>query len=91
MFVPIIFDLFFMLKHASSHGLAVLVTTVASAFLVEILKPEFPEFINSVGVFSKHFVKLLHIPFKPETFTVILIASLLAMVWGIFFKLRMKQ
>jgi len=80
-----------MVKHASSHGIAVLVTTVSSAFLIELFKPQFPELLKLAEGLSKQITKTFNIPLKPETFTVIIVASLLAGIWGIFFKLTLKK
>lgn len=80
-----------MVKHASSHGFAVLVCTVASAFLVETLKPQYPLIMESLQRNSEKLIQTTNIPLNPEAFSVVFIASLLAFIWGVFFKIRVKN
>ena len=79
-----------MIKHATSHGMAVLICTVSSSFLVETLKPHFPKVIRQIQYGSANFLKAANIPLHSDVFTVILLACLLAMIWGIFFKLKQQ-
>lgn len=81
-----------MIRHASSHGFSVLVCTIMAAFLIEILKPLIPGFISIIEDFSYKLVSLFAIPLPVESLAIILLASLLAILWGIFFKLSyLKQ
>ena len=79
-----------MVKHASSHGFAVLVCTIASSFIVEILKPRVPHFMVLVQEYSERVVVAFNIPMSTEGLSIIFIASILALIWGVFFKLRSK-
>lgn len=77
-----------MVKHATSHGASVLFCTIIAAFLVEILKFKLPELIENLESFSYKAVILFNIPLSVQSFSIILISSSLAIIWGIFFKIR---
>ena len=80
-----------MVKHASSHGFAVLICTVTSAFLIEVLKPLLPEFYRRVQILSIRLIHLFDIPIHVEFLNVIILASILALIWGMFFKRYLKS
>ncbi len=80
-----------MVRHATSHGFSVLMCTIVSAFLVEVIRPNFPVIINSFERFSGYIVNLFSLPFTVREFNTVLVASILAMIWGAFFKLQTKK
>ena len=77
-----------MVKHASSHGFSVLLCTVLASFLVEALKPYYPELLNKVESISRRLIEIFGVPLNVEYLTVVLIASITAVLWGAIFKLR---
>lgn len=77
-----------MVRHASSHGFSVLMCTIVASFLVEVLKPFIPGLLDRIRGVSNLLVELFGIPLSVDFFTIVLVASALALIWGIFFKLR---
>ena len=80
-----------MVRHGSSHGLSVLVCTFLAAFLIDVLKPILPGLVARMARISDWFVAVFSVPFSPDQFNIILVASFLAILWGIFFKMRLKN
>jgi uncharacterized membrane protein YozB (DUF420 family) len=80
-----------MLKHASSHGLSVLVCSILAAVFVSVLEPTFPKLINKVEGFSLALVDKLNLPMEASYFSIMLFAVILAAVWGVFFKLSQRS
>lgn len=83
--------MFLVVRHASSHGLSVLVCTISSALLIEILKPKLPHLMESMTNISTKFLKVIHIPMPTESLNILLLATVLAVLWGIFFKLGFSR
>ena len=77
-----------MVKHGASHGLSVLLCTVVSAYLVEISKTLLPKFFERVSHIGMKIREFIHVPLSDEYFNILLMATILAIIWGIFFKLR---
>lgn len=80
-----------MQKHGISHGLAVLFTSVTSAFFIDMLRPKFPSLVNIIDNISLTVITLFHIPLSPRALSVIIIAVVLSYFWGIIFKLLHKD
>ena len=80
-----------MIKHASSHGLSVLVCSVLAAVIVSVLEPTFPKLIHKVEGFSLGLVDKLNLPMEGRYFSIVLVAVILAAVWGVFFKLSKRN
>lgn len=80
-----------MIKHASSHGLSVFMCTIISAIIIELLKPLLPELFSKFEIYSKKILEFIPLPISPEYFNILLIASVLGILWGIFFKLRFDR
>ena len=80
-----------MVRHASSHGFSVLMCTILSAFLIDLLRPVLPRFMSYLEDTSNYIVTVFSLPFSVQQFNVVLVASILAMFWGIFFKLQNKK
>lgn len=77
-----------MIKHASSHGLSVFMCSIISAIIVELLILYLPIVLEPVSKLSLFILTYLPIPIPVEQLNIVLLASLLAALWGIFFKLR---
>ena len=77
-----------MVKHASSHGFAVLVCTIIAAFIIELLKPNMPQLLGKVNSLSHKVIGIFNIPLTPEFLSIVMLSGLLAMIWGIFFKIK---
>lgn len=74
-----------MIRHGSSHGLAVLICTLASGFLIATLRAFLPDLLS---VFSKGCIFLcsfLALPYPPKSVELILIAAVMASIWGAAF------
>jgi len=74
-----------MKKHATSHGLAVLVCTVASGVLVKMGLEYKNDIIIQLNNFSRKIIDLLDIDFAPDAISTVLIAIILAAIWGVAF------
>lgn len=77
-----------MVRHGSSHGFAVLVCTIAAALLIELVRDKIPRVVASLDGFSEKLIALFNIPFPPNYISTVLFASMLAFIWGVFFKIR---
>lgn len=80
-----------MVRHATSHGFSVLMCIIISEFLIEVIRPVFPQLIFFSEGISENLVNFFHLPFSIQEFNRILIASLLAIFWGVFFKLQSRK
>jgi len=76
-----------MVKHATSHGFAVLMCTIISAFLINTLSQLLPQVIRKVDELSILLINQFNVPLSIEYLSISIVASLLAMLWGIFFKI----
>ena len=74
-----------MKKHASSHGLAVLVCTVIAGVLVRVAHDYFPSAVRLLDELSNFIVKSLNLNYRPQDISVLLLAVALAVIWGIGF------
>lgn len=77
-----------MIKHGASHGLSVLVSTILAAFIVELLKPLIPNLLERMNMLSSPLIDNMHLPITVDFLSIILLASILAILWGMFFKKR---
>ena len=77
-----------MVRHGTSHGFSVLVCTILAAFLIEIFKPFLPKIYEHVDRTSIWLVENFQVPVSVEYLSITLVASVLAILWGIFFKVR---
>lgn len=80
-----------MIKHGASHGFSVLGCTIIAAFIVEMLKPLLPNLIKRFSEFSTPIIEKFHLPISVEFFNVLLLATILAVLWGMFFKRRIVR
>ena len=83
--------MFPIIRHASSHGLSVLICTIASAFLIELIRPLLPNLMAGFSRISTKIVNALYLPMTVENMNILLLATVLAVIWGIFFKLRLNK
>jgi len=81
-----------MVKHTASHGFAVLGSTIVSALLIEAIKPLVPNFFlwfeNQI---RENLLKYLPSNLSPKYVTIIILATLLGLLWGWFFKKRFDR
>jgi hypothetical protein len=80
-----------MVKHASSHGLSVFMCTIISALIIELFKPLLPDLFAKIESYSNKILEIIPIPISPQYFHILLIATVLGILWGIFFKLRFDR
>lgn len=80
-----------MVKHASSHGLSIFMCTIISAIIVELFKPLLPELFAKFENYTQQILNYIPIPIDPKYFNILLIATVLGIIWGIFFKLRFDR
>ena len=74
-----------MKKHGLSHGLAVLGCTISSALLVDIVRKHVPlvsDFVTRVSVALRD---SFEIQYAPDHISIVLYASILAVLWGVAF------
>lgn len=74
-----------MRRHAASHGLAVLVTSIAASLLTAIMKDLLPFTIEALEGVARVLVEISSLPITAQALAIILVASGLALVWGIAF------
>ena len=77
-----------MVRHGTSHAFSVLLCTILAAFLIEILKPFLPKLYANVDRTSLWIIENFQVPVSLEHLSITLVASVLAILWGIFFKIR---
>ena len=80
-----------MIRHGGSHGLAVLICTLSSGFLIAMLRIYVPELLSVFSKVSTFLCVLLHLPYPPKWVELILVASIMAGIWGIAFSLMHKD
>lgn len=74
-----------MVRHATSHGLATLVCTLSSGMLVHMGRQFYPGLYGTVEKFCRNFLHVMKIDFSSTTLVTLIIALLLAMIWGVAF------
>jgi hypothetical protein len=74
-----------MKKHGSSHGLAVLICTITSGLLIHIGRDYYPQLINWLEEGSRFIVELLNIDYPSKSVSILILASVLAVIWGMAF------
>ncbi len=80
-----------MKKHASSHGLAVFFCTICSGWLVRLSYDHHPLAMEYMERISEYFIKILSLNFSSGDLSSLIIAVMLAMVWGMCFKIIHKD
>jgi hypothetical protein len=74
-----------MKKHAVSHGVAVLVCTISSALLVDVVQRNVPAVYEFFHKFSLLIIEQFELRHRPDYITILIYASVLAVVWGVAF------
>ena len=74
-----------MKKHATSHALAVLVCTVTAGVLVHMGKDHYPLMAQKLENISQRIVNFFGLDFPAKGISVLMLAIILAAVWGIAF------
>jgi len=81
-----------MKKHAISHGLSVLICTIASALLIDIIRQYIPVVNRFLYDLSARILYVTGLPFSTAGFSLIMLASILAVIWGMAFaKMHQKE
>jgi len=77
-----------MKKHASSHGLAVLICTISAGVLIKIGRDYYPQAViwleEGVG---QPIIRTFDIDYPPKVIATLVLAVLLALIWGAAFAL----
>ncbi len=76
-----------MKKHASSHGLAVLVCSITAGILIKICRDYYPAVARRIEKISRDIVTFFNIDYSPKTISTLLLAVILAVIWGCAFYL----
>ena len=77
-------------KHALSHGLAVLICTIASSLLIDVIKEHIPSVNDILHYVSAWIIVLSGIQFSPRALSLLILTSILAAIWGLAFA-RMQR
>ena len=80
-----------MIKHSTSHGLATLCCSVAAAFFVETTKPTWPKAHKFLDSITMYVHPLCAEYIKPELLKIAVTAAILAVIWGVLFKITFKS
>ena len=80
-----------MIRHGGSHGLAVLICTLASGFLIAMLRAYLPELLMVFNRISLFLCSLLGLPYPPKSVELILVATVMASIWGAAFSFMHKD
>lgn len=74
-----------MKKHAASHGLAVLICSIASGLLVRMGDRYYPDIMRTFEGHTHRMLTILDLPYSPRSIATLVIAVGLAVIWGIAF------
>lgn len=80
-----------MINHGASHGFSVLFLTIVAAFIFELLRPLIPILMSKLAIISEPIIKRLKIPITNDMFNIILLAFILAIIWGMIFKSKFDK
>ena len=80
-----------MIRHSSSHGLATLICSLASGFIVVVLREFLPEVLVVFSRASIFLCSLFDLPYHFETVRLILVAAVMATLWGLAFAVIHKN
>ena len=77
-------------RHAASHGLAVLISTICAALLIDMARNSLPDINSILARFSDLLIRVLvelgiQVPFSPGFMAQTILASLLAVILGVTF------
>jgi len=74
-----------MKRHMSSHALSVFVCTISSSLLMDVFRVMVPKLYDMLSIPSAMAIYYLNLPFTIQGFSTLLLASFLAMIWGMAF------
>jgi len=74
-----------MKKHASSHGMAVLVCSITAGILIKICRDYYPEIARRFEDISRYIITFFNIDYSPKVISTLILAVILAVIWGIAF------
>ena len=74
-----------MTRHATSHGLAVLVCTITSGMLAKLGREYYPHLVDTCSRFINIIVATMNIDYPPRAALHLVTACFLAVVWGLAF------
>lgn len=74
-----------MKRHGASHGLAYIVSTIAAAMLTGIVRDHYPNLLSYFDNVCQLIIDKFNLNIKVETFSLMSLAVVLAVVWGIAF------
>ena len=79
-----------MIKHSASHGCATLVCTVIAGIIVALSHRYLPALLDLMSPLAMPVVAVLGVVpfFTEENVKVIILAAVLALLWGVAFKRR---
>ncbi len=78
-----------MIKHGASHGCATLTTTVVAGTLVFVLNKLMPHMLDFLAPAASKMAAVLRVWFVSEdVLAIIILASILAVLWGIAFRVK---
>lgn len=74
-----------MTRHGTSHALSVIICSVSSSMLIEMMRQILPEIHQEIMAYSHHFINWSGLPMSTYGLSFLTLASLLAMIWGMAF------
>ena len=80
-----------MMRHGGSHAFCVLVCTLASGFLLAMLRAYLPELLYFISQSSVFVCDLADLPYPPKYVELIIVATVAALIWGVAFSFLHKD
>lgn len=74
-----------MKRHSISHGAATLVTMVSAGLLVQVARGHLPAVVRALDSVSLFILEATGLGFPVEFLSPVLLASILALIWGLAF------
>jgi hypothetical protein len=79
-----------MRKHGVSHGMSVLLCTMASGLLIDVVRDHMPVIYSMLRYVSGFIIYYTGLRFSIRGLSLLILASFLAMIWGMAFA-RIKR
>jgi len=80
-----------MRKHAASHGLAVFVSTIGAGLLIKMGYDYYPAFAGKFDGLAKSAIKYFELDWTPKDVSSLILATVIAALWGIAFSFVHKD
>lgn len=77
-------------RHGISHSLALVCCTIVGALLVHVVSPYFPDVRRSLEGIAERIVDSLGLSIDPQFIVIMIIAMVLAFLWGLVFEMRTR-